>query len=204
MHHCKDTWYLCPGPDGDDAVVERIMTRQDDINVHRLHERLVQLMALKDVPRAGWVRAGVSGEESVAGHSWGVTLLAALLCPEGLDRNRVMTLGLIHDLAELIVGDITPYDGVAPEEKSRREREAMGELTQGLPNAALWLSCWEEYEAGESAEAVFVKACDKLEMALTARHYATTRECDTSEFIASALERLPPGILRALAAVEDA
>ena len=33
-----------------------------------------------------------------------------------------MKIALVHDLAECIVGDITPYCGVSPEEKDRRER----------------------------------------------------------------------------------
>lgn len=41
-----------------------------------------------------------------------------------------MELALVHDLAECIVGDITPYCGVDPDEKHRREDEAMLELAK--------------------------------------------------------------------------
>lgn len=34
-------------------------------------------------------------------------------------------MALVHDLAESIVGDITPHCGVSVEEKHRREEEAM-------------------------------------------------------------------------------
>lgn len=37
---------------------------------------------------------------------------------------------LVHDLAECIVGDITPHCGVSPEEKHRREDEAMKLITE--------------------------------------------------------------------------
>ena len=33
-----------------------------------------------------------------------------------------MKLALVHDLAECIVGDITPFCGVSPQEKEKRER----------------------------------------------------------------------------------
>lgn len=36
-----------------------------------------------------------------------------------------MELSLLHDMAECIVGDLTPYCGVSKEEKHRREDEAM-------------------------------------------------------------------------------
>lgn len=37
---------------------------------------------------------------------------------------------LVHDLAEAIVGDITPYCGVSKEEKKRREMDAMQEIAK--------------------------------------------------------------------------
>lgn len=42
---------------------------------------------------------------------------------------------LIHDLAECIVGDLTPHCGVSPEEKHRREDEAMKTIS-GLTGIA--------------------------------------------------------------------
>ena len=43
-----------------------------------------------------------------------------------------MQMTLVHDLAECIVGDITPHCGVPVEEKHRREEEAMKEICQLL------------------------------------------------------------------------
>lgn len=43
-----------------------------------------------------------------------------------------MQMALIHDLAECIVGDITPHCGVPPEEKHRREDEAMEDICKLL------------------------------------------------------------------------
>lgn len=37
---------------------------------------------------------------------------------------------LVHDLAESIVGDITPYCGVSKEEKRKRELDAMQEIAK--------------------------------------------------------------------------
>lgn len=39
-------------------------------------------------------------------------------------------LALVHDLAESIVGDITPYCGVSKEEKRKREMDAMQEIAK--------------------------------------------------------------------------
>ena len=34
-----------------------------------------------------------------------------------MNRDRLIKVCMVHDLAEAIVGDITPYDGVSKEEK---------------------------------------------------------------------------------------
>ena len=43
-----------------------------------------------------------------------------------------MVISLVHDMAESIVGDITPSDPVTPEEKHRLEVEAMSSLVESL------------------------------------------------------------------------
>lgn len=42
----------------------------------------------------------------------------------------VFIAALVHDLAESLVGDITPYCGVSKEDKKRREIAAMQEIAQ--------------------------------------------------------------------------
>lgn len=40
---------------------------------------------------------------------------------------------LVHDMAECIVGDLTPHCGVSPEDKHRQEEEAMETLIKLVP-----------------------------------------------------------------------
>ena len=94
---------------------------------------------LKTTPRTGWQRRHIVPCESVADHSWRVAVLAYLLVPsssssstETMDWNKVLQMALVHDLAECIVGDITPDDGVSKPEKHAREEMAMRQLTQLL------------------------------------------------------------------------
>lgn len=55
-----------------------------------------------------------------------------------------MELALVHDLAECIVGDITPFCGVTVEEKHKREKEAMLELAQHVgPSGPYILQLYE-------------------------------------------------------------
>ncbi len=164
-----------------------------------LKATLLEALALKDLPRAGWVRAGVDQPESVAAHSWGVAWLVLVLCPEGVDRGRALAIAVAHDLAEVRCGDITPHDGVPAAEKQAREQTAMEALAADLPNGDEILALWREYEDGDTAEGRFVKACDKLDMALQAQSYSAAQGLDLEEFVESALGRLGEGVLKELA-----
>lgn len=163
-----------------------------------LRRELLAALALKDLPRAGWTRVGVDAPESVAAHSWGVAWLVLVLCPDTLDRGRALAIATVHDLAEVVVGDLTPHDGVSAEEKFERERSGMSELTRRLPNGDELCALWREYADASTAEGRFVKACDKLDMALMAARYEATQGVDTAEFIDSALAALDDAQLRAL------
>ena len=81
-------------------------------------------------------------------------------------------------MAELLVGDITPKDGVPKVEKGRREAETMeylccrllggrGEQEQGASIRAIF----EEYEEGKTLESVFVHDVDKVELLLQMIEY---------------------------------
>ena len=112
-----------------------------------------------------------------------MAMLVLLLCPEGVDREKALVMAVLHDLAELRTGDITPQDGVSPEEKHRREAEAMRAI---LPDRPDLVEVWEAYEAGETPEARFVHACDKLDMGLQARHVSEREGVDLEEFMEAA------------------
>jgi putative hydrolase of HD superfamily len=161
-----------------------------------LHERLLEALALKELPRAGWVREGVAQPESVAAHSWGVAWLVLVLCPKHIDREQALCIAIVHDLAEVRVGDITPHDGVAADDKAARELAAFSALNKGLPVDLMPFA----HAYGNTPEGRFVKACDKLDMALQAQRYGSEQGLDLQEFIDSALAKLEPGLLRELAA----
>ncbi|MBM4393509.1 MAG: HD domain-containing protein [Deltaproteobacteria bacterium] len=142
-------------------------------------ELLAEALGLKHLDRAGWKRVGVSRPESVAAHSWSMALAALIRCPPGLDRARVLALAVLHDLAEVRVGDITPHDGVHREEKKRREREAAEALFAGHPEL---LALWQEADAGQTAEARYIKELDNLDMGFQAERYMMHGH-DVSEFL---------------------
>lgn len=145
---------------------------------------LLKAYKLKALPRAGWLRAGLTQVESVAAHTWGLALLASLLCPPQLNRSKTLELAILHDLAESEVGDITPHDAISQSEKISRELSAMRSIAQNA-NAPHWLALFEEYTQNTSPEAQFVHKLDKLDMALQAKYYEDLQDIDLSEFYAN-------------------
>ena len=152
-------------------------------------ELLLEAIKLKELPRAGWLRVGLSEVESVAGHSWGVAWLVLLLCPEELDRERALAMAVLHDLPEVRAGDITPHDNVSADDKHRREAEAADALLRDQPRLR---AIWQEYTDHRTPESRLVHQLDKLDMALQAIRYRQREDAETDEFIHSALRRLTP------------
>jgi putative hydrolase of HD superfamily len=154
-----------------------------------------QINHLKNLFRQGWLQAGIPRErcESVAEHCFGVALLCMLLAEAhfpDLDLERVLSMALLHDLGEVYAGDLTPQDGVDPDEKHRRESDAIERLFAGMPGEGAYIALWHEYERGESAEADFVRQIDRLEMGLQASVYAHEYPAVAERFFDSARSAL--------------
>lgn len=71
-------------------------------------------------------------------------------------------MALVHDMAEALVGDITPVDGVSKPEKSRREATTMdyfvngllGKVNGGMTGQEL-KDIWQEYEDSVTLESQY-------------------------------------------------
>lgn len=134
---------------------------------------LLELQALDRVPRMGWVLRGVADAESVAEHSFHVALLVWLLAQEipEVDAGHAVGMALLHDLAEVRLGDLPRTAGryLPSGAKTAAEQAAEAELLAPLPAATQALV--DEYRAGESPAARLVKACDKLQLMVKVSAY---------------------------------
>lgn len=133
----------------------------------------LELQILDRVPRSGYVLRGVDHPESVTEHSWHVLFLVWTLGSRiaGLDVQRAVEIALVHDLAELRIGDLPRVASrYFPEgAKKTAELAAMEEILAPLPDRAL--DRYREYQEGTTAEARLVKACDKLQLMLKVAVY---------------------------------
>lgn len=149
-----------------------------------LLDLLLELETLDRVPRSGYFLRGISDCESIAEHSFHLAAMVWLLAARepGLDRTRALELALVHDLAELRIGDLprTAIDYFAPGAKHEAERRAADDiLAPADPRAR---SLYAEYERSESREARFVRACDRLQLMLKASVYERWGHGGLAEF----------------------
>ena len=133
---------------------------------------------LKYKIRSGWDKThwNVSKEriESIAEHVYGTCILALSIDSEfktNLDINKVIKMLVLHELGEVIIGDITPFDNITPEEKMKKEHETMREVIGDLVNQEEFLSLLFEFDEKKTKEAIFAHHCDKLEADIQAKVY---------------------------------
>lgn len=152
----------------------------NDRNKYSDYVKFLELVGnLKHMKRTGWVLRNVKDCETISGHMYRMGIMALLLDDsQGLDRLHVMELALVHDLAESIVGDITPYCGISREEKLLQEFSAISKIAELLgPCKEKLLELFNEYEEGKSPEAKFVKDLDRLDMVMQAFEYEKRDNC---------------------------
>ncbi|KAF2403503.1 putative HD family hydrolase [Trichodelitschia bisporula] len=150
------------------------------------------LERLKTTKREGWRRFGITSGESIADHMYRMSIIS-LLAPASLklDTSRCVKMALVHDMAESLVGDITPVDGVPKAEKSRREEITMDYLCKdllgncGLVGTEEIRTLWTEYEDSKTLESQFVHDVDKIELMLQMVEYerAGKGSVDLAEFL---------------------
>jgi 5'-deoxynucleotidase YfbR-like HD superfamily hydrolase len=155
---------------------------------------------LKRLIRSGWLRDNIPEPESVADHSFRTVFMAMMLGDTlDVDSEKLIRMAVLHDLAEVMAGDITPHDGISREEKRIMEEEGLRKLLVDIPDANSYIELWLEYEAQESKEAKILREIDKLEMAIQAVEYQKmSPEQDLYEFIKEADSQIESPEIRLL------
>ena len=122
---------------------------------------------LKTTDRHCWTAP--DRKESVADHSWRISLMAMLLRPEfpEADMDKVIKMCLIHDIGEAFTGDIpTFWKTSADEEKEDRLFDSwVATLPEGTREE--WISLLAEMEALQTLEAKIYKSLDKMEAVIS-------------------------------------
>jgi len=133
---------------------------------------------LKYKIRSGWDKThwNVTKErlESIAEHVYGTCILGLSIYSEfetNLDINKVIKMLVLHEIGEVIIGDITPFENITPEEKAAIEHEAMEKVLGNLIKKDEYFSLLLEFDEKKTKEAIFAYHCDKLEADIQAKVY---------------------------------
>jgi putative hydrolase of HD superfamily len=149
-----------------------------------LLDTLLELQILDRVPRSGWMLRGVAEPESVSEHGFHVVFLVWALGGriEGLDVARAIEIALVHDLAEVRLGDLprTAARYLPPGVKHEAERQALAELLAPLGRRGD--DVYAEYRDKATREARLVAACDKLQLMLKVTLYEEWGSAGLGEF----------------------
>lgn len=161
---------------------------------------LYEIGLLKRYKRTGWSQVGVPLPESVADHSFRVSVIASVLAAmEGANSQRAAFLALWHDSQETRTTDLPHltknYVSTAANEQVTRDQVApLPPSVAGMISTAV-----AEYEAAETQEARCARDADKLECLLQAREYQEQGHTNVQAWIDSSLAALTTASAKQLA-----
>jgi putative hydrolase of HD superfamily len=139
----------------------------DSDRLKRQIEFIVEVGRLKHIMRRTFTIHSDRNEND-AEHSWHLGIMALILCEyagDGMDVLRAVKMVLVHDLVEIDAGDTYCYSDYDPAEKLGREQEAAERVFGLLPEdqAGEVMELWQEFERGDTPEARFANALDRLQ-----------------------------------------
>ena len=145
------------------AEREIIGGRIKKVDVRKLIEILSVAEKLKNNTRHSWTSSG--RQESVAEHSWRLSMMAYLVKDEfpDADINKVILMCIFHDIGEVFTGDIPAFSKTDSDELD--ERQKLQQFLDSLPEPYReeLFGLFEEMYAQETTESRIFRALDRME-----------------------------------------
>ena len=131
---------------------------------------------LKSKIRTGWQEIEIQKErlESVAEHIYGCLMLAIAIDSEydlNLDMYKVLKMLSLHELEEILMGDLTLRAGITKKEKILLGKKYVKEITDGLFKQNEIEELLNEFNAHITKESIFCYHIDKIECDMQAKMY---------------------------------
>jgi len=152
---------------------------------------------LKRTPRTGLQFLG-TGSESVAEHSFRVTFIGYVLAQieKDVDETKLIKMCLLHDLHEARTGDLNYMN---KKYVKVDEKKAINDLTKTLPFGDDISNSVEEFNSGETKEALLANDADQLDLILMLKENKDLGNKYADEWISFALKRLKTDTAKELA-----
>jgi putative hydrolase of HD superfamily len=140
---------------------------------------------LKNTIRTGWKDWHVNKDriESVAEHIYGAQMLAIAMYSEfeyNIDIKKVLYMLAIHELEEILIGDLTMFQ-ISKEEKKKIGHEAVYKITENLAIKEDIRSLILEFDERKTPEADFAYHIDKLECDIQCKLYDEDEAVDLTD-----------------------
>ena len=131
---------------------------------------------LKNKIRTGWIEVDIKKErlESVAEHIYGCLMLAIAIDSEydlNIDMYKVLKMLSLHELEEILMGDLTLRADITKEEKILLGKKYVKEITNGLFKQNEIEELLNEFNAHITKESIFCYHIDKIECDMQAKMY---------------------------------
>lgn len=155
-------------------------------------EFLSKIGKSKKIVRSGWIREKIKDPESVAEHSFLLSVLAMVLADQlGIDKEKLIKMAILHDLGQVITGDVVwsrgrIIDMKKQTEKIEQEKKGIAQVFKIIGRSNEYVEIFEEMIERTSQEAKIFWELDKLEMTLQALEYERDQNKNLDEFFVNA------------------
>lgn len=146
---------------------EQLEEKMEENRIDKQFDFFREIDKEKFIGRQTYLTDGVR-KENDAEHAWHMAIMTILLSEysnEKIDVLKTVTMLLIHDLVEIDAGDTYAYDEEGKKTKRAREVAAADRIFGLLPEdqGKKLRELWDEFEAGETAEAKFAHGMDHIQ-----------------------------------------
>lgn len=184
------------------VIINYVTTIKELLVVNPYKTFLRELYKVKTVRREGWIRRNIQLPESIAEHMYGCYLLGIFFLPNNIhqcidynipdikkyvqySKKRILEMLLLHDLAEVKIGDIVSPEKVYADEESENKRFDYYEYLCSFPGVyglGNQKGVWEEFAENSTINAKIANDLDKIEAVIQAYMYQDTNEINMEEW----------------------
>ena len=133
-----------------------------------------EFLRASNVKRTGWVMQNINDPESIVEHMYSCWFIGLLCLPndepsvEGYNKQKILNMLLVHDIAETRLSDIPKYEKINYPDYDAKENEVMlGLLLKGtygdVNNMAAFVEAWDEWYKMSTENARIAKDIDYLQ-----------------------------------------